>query len=156
MTLWPRVPTSFSVITREIEKTEQILCDSQRFSELGFCTFAFSVVVCAVEDDKIPVFCWFYCVPAGVYEVNCRVTDHYSAGMRQQYRVNLCPNSNFKPAHTKPTKIVQYFIAAVEIEWDYSPQREWELELYQTTEEDRWLCSGVCHSLAWFVVVAVQ
>ncbi|XP_003978693.3 LOW QUALITY PROTEIN: hephaestin-like protein 1 [Takifugu rubripes] len=72
----------------------------------------------------------------GVYEVNCRVTDHYSAGMRQQYRVNLCPQREFKHARTPPTKVVQYFISAEEIEWDFSPQRDWELELYHTTEED--------------------
>lgn len=72
-----------------------------------------------------------------MYEVNCKVTDHYSAGMRQQYKVNHCPQNNFKYTHTAPTKIVQYFISAEEIVWDYSPQRDWELELYHTTEEDR-------------------
>ncbi|XP_070772856.1 ferroxidase HEPHL1 [Enoplosus armatus] len=72
----------------------------------------------------------------GVYEVSCRVTDHYSAGMRQQYRVNLCPNHKVKHTHTEPTKIVQYFISAEEIEWDYSPERDWELEKHHTTSED--------------------
>lgn len=79
----------------------------------------------------------FYCVPAGVYEVNCLVTDHYSAGMRQQYRVNHCHQNNFIYKHRDPTKIVQYFISAEEIEWDYSPQRDWELKLYHTSEDDR-------------------
>lgn len=72
-----------------------------------------------------------------MHEVNCRVTDHYSAGMRQQYTVKHCPQNNFTYTRTDPTKIVQYFISAEEIEWDYSPQRDWELELYHTTEEDR-------------------
>ncbi|XP_076606556.1 ferroxidase HEPHL1 [Chaetodon auriga] len=72
----------------------------------------------------------------GVYEVSCRVTDHYSAGMRQQYRVNLCPQHKGKHTHTEPTKIVQYFISAEEIEWDYSPERDWELEKHHTTSED--------------------
>ncbi|XP_044077458.1 ferroxidase HEPHL1 [Siniperca chuatsi] len=72
----------------------------------------------------------------GVYEVSCRVTDHYSAGMRQQYRVNLCPKHKLKHTHTEPTKIVQYFISAEEIEWDYSPERDWELEKHHTTSED--------------------
>lgn len=57
--------------------------------------------------------------------------------MRQQYRVELCPQKPFNPAQKAPTKLVQYFISAEEIEWDYSPQRDWELELYHTTEEDR-------------------
>lgn len=73
-----------------------------------------------------------------MYELNCRVTDHYSAGMRQQYRVNHCSQNNFTYKRTVPTKIVHYFISAEEIEWDYSPKRDWELELYHITkEEDR-------------------
>uniref|UniRef100_A0A671X749 Hephaestin n=1 Tax=Sparus aurata TaxID=8175 RepID=A0A671X749_SPAAU len=72
----------------------------------------------------------------GVYEVSCRVTDHYSAGMRQQYRVNLCPKSKVKHMHVQPTKIVQYFISAEEIEWDYSPERNWELEKHHSSLDD--------------------
>ncbi|XP_042355305.1 ferroxidase HEPHL1 [Plectropomus leopardus] len=73
----------------------------------------------------------------GVYEVSCRVTDHFSAGMRQQYKVNLCPQHKLKLTHTGgPTKIVQYFISAEEIEWDYSPSRQWELEKHHATFED--------------------
>ncbi|XP_036974943.1 ferroxidase HEPHL1 [Acanthopagrus latus] len=72
----------------------------------------------------------------GVYEVSCRVTDHYSAGMRQQYRVNLCQKSKVKHTHAQPTKIVQYFISAEEIEWDYSPERDWEVEKHHSSSED--------------------
>nr|XP_046267166.1 ferroxidase HEPHL1 isoform X2 [Scatophagus argus] len=72
----------------------------------------------------------------GVYEVSCRVTDHYSAGMRQQYRVNLCPQHKVKHSRTEPTRIVQYFISAEEIEWDYSPSRNWEQEKHSTGSED--------------------
>ena len=70
--------------------------------------------------------------------MSCRVTDHFSAGMRQQYRVNLCPGHKLKPTHTGgPTKIVQYFVSAEELEWDYSPERHWELEKHQATAEHR-------------------
>uniref|UniRef100_A0A8C2XND3 ferroxidase n=1 Tax=Cyclopterus lumpus TaxID=8103 RepID=A0A8C2XND3_CYCLU len=73
----------------------------------------------------------------GLYEVNCRVTDHYSAGMRQQYQVNFCPRHKLKLTHSKgPTKIVQYFISAEEIEWDFSPERDWELEKHHTIREN--------------------
>lgn len=73
----------------------------------------------------------------GVYEVSCRVTDHYSAGMRQQYKVKPCPQHKLKHTHTGgPTKIVQYFISAEEIEWDFSPERDWELEKHNATLED--------------------
>ncbi|CAG00485.1 unnamed protein product, partial [Tetraodon nigroviridis] len=80
----------------------------------------------------------------GVYEVNCQVTDHYSAGMRQQYTVNRCPQNNFIYKHTNPTKVVQYFISAEEIEWDYSPQRHWEQELHNTKNSpgDKYLEKG--------------
>ncbi|XP_058484126.1 ferroxidase HEPHL1 isoform X1 [Solea solea] len=72
----------------------------------------------------------------GVYEVSCRVTDHFSAGMRQQYRVGLCPGRKVNATRTQPTKTVQYFISAEELEWDYSPERDWELEKHQATSED--------------------
>ncbi|XP_071378036.1 ferroxidase HEPHL1-like [Centroberyx affinis] len=73
---------------------------------------------------------------AGVYEVSCRVTDHYSAGMRQQYIVKNCPGRNVNRTHTGPSKVVQYFISAEEIEWDYSPDRAWELEKHHATPEN--------------------
>ena len=69
--------------------------------------------------------------------MSCRVTDHFSAGMRQQYEVNICPGQRFKPQRTEPTKIVQYFISAEEIEWDFSPDRAWEKEKNHGTLEDR-------------------
>ncbi|XP_056296217.1 ferroxidase HEPHL1 [Pseudoliparis swirei] len=73
----------------------------------------------------------------GLYEVSCRVTDHFSAGMRQHYRVNLCPGHKPKLAHSRgPTQIVQYFISAEEIEWDFSPKRDWELEKHNATQEN--------------------
>ncbi|XP_034539614.1 ferroxidase HEPHL1 isoform X2 [Notolabrus celidotus] len=72
----------------------------------------------------------------GVLEVSCRVTDHYSAGMRQQYKVNKCSQRQVKTTHKRPTKTVEYFISAEEIEWDYSPERDWELEKHHATLED--------------------
>lgn len=74
-----------------------------------------------------------------MYEVSCRVTDHYSAGMRQHYKVNVCPEHKVKHTHTEPTKIVQYFISAEELEWDYSPERHWELEKHLSVSEERCL-----------------
>ncbi|CAL1573460.1 unnamed protein product [Knipowitschia caucasica] len=71
----------------------------------------------------------------GVFEVSCRVTDHYSAGMREQYEVKQC-NADVNPTEDKPTKTVQYFICAEEIVWDYSPERNWELEKHQVPAED--------------------
>ncbi|KAK2828659.1 hypothetical protein Q5P01_019693 [Channa striata] len=72
----------------------------------------------------------------GVHEVSCRVTDHFSAGMRQQYTVKYCKGHTMGLLHTEPTRVVQYFISAEEIEWDYAPNRSWELEKHNTTLED--------------------
>ncbi|XP_037543318.1 ferroxidase HEPHL1-like [Nematolebias whitei] len=68
----------------------------------------------------------------GVFEVSCRTTDHFSAGMRQFYQVNFCPKNKLTHRYFEPTRTVQYFISSEEIEWDFSPTRDWELERYQT------------------------
>uniref|UniRef100_A0A3B4EIB4 ferroxidase n=1 Tax=Pygocentrus nattereri TaxID=42514 RepID=A0A3B4EIB4_PYGNA len=55
-----------------------------------------------------------------LFEVSCRVSEHYMGGMRLQYRVKRCRESLSAPI-TAPTG--HYFIAAEEVEWDYSPER---------------------------------
>ncbi|CAN9501344.1 unnamed protein product [Ophioblennius macclurei] len=72
----------------------------------------------------------------GRHEVSCRVTDHFSAGMRQTYKVNFCPHKKVKPVRAGPTKTVQYYISADEVEWDYSPERNWEFEKHHVSSED--------------------
>ncbi|KAL0994973.1 hypothetical protein UPYG_G00130140 [Umbra pygmaea] len=73
----------------------------------------------------------------GVYEVSCRVTDHYSGGMRQQYRVTSCSGNNITHSSTTASAtVLRYYISAEEVEWDYSPDRAWELENFQATEEN--------------------
>ncbi|XP_059820600.1 ferroxidase HEPHL1-like isoform X2 [Hypanus sabinus] len=69
----------------------------------------------------------------GTFKVICRTADHYVAGMKQFYQVNNCNKSI--PAETFGI-IRTYYIAAVETEWDYSPDRSWELERFNTTEEE--------------------
>ncbi|CAL8399015.1 unnamed protein product [Boreogadus saida] len=65
----------------------------------------------------------------GIFEVTCRVTTHYSAGMRHQYQVGRCPGRNVTAsAPWKATRVVPYFISAEETEWDYFPDSTWELE----------------------------
>ncbi|XP_056141515.1 ferroxidase HEPHL1 [Lampris incognitus] len=72
----------------------------------------------------------------GVFEVSCGTTDHFSAGMRAQYTVKDCSGHNVPKTHKEPTKVVRYFISAEEVEWDYSPDRAWELENYNTTADN--------------------
>lgn len=81
----------------------------------------------------------------GLYELSCRVTDHFAAGMREQYHVDLCTHHNI--TRTESSRIVQYFISAEEVEWDYSEERVWELEKHQATLEDR--CASGTLALLW-------
>uniref|UniRef100_A0A8C3SVH6 Ceruloplasmin n=2 Tax=Chelydra serpentina TaxID=8475 RepID=A0A8C3SVH6_CHESE len=69
----------------------------------------------------------------GVFDVECLTTDHYTGGMKQKYKVKKCsqwylPSSLY--LHEKT-----YYIAAVEVEWDYSPNRTWEHERHEFHEE---------------------
>ncbi|XP_053246201.1 ceruloplasmin isoform X1 [Podarcis raffonei] len=69
----------------------------------------------------------------GVFEVACMTTDHFTGGMRQNYEVIKCassPEDNEVYTHEKT-----YYIAAVEIEWDYSPSRTWEQERHHFHHE---------------------
>ncbi|XP_076876686.1 ferroxidase HEPHL1 [Brachyhypopomus gauderio] len=70
---------------------------------------------------------------AGLFEVSCRVSEHYTGGMKVQYRVGTCGQNSTAPP-TVPN--VYYFIAAEEVEWDYSPNRTWEFENFNATDRD--------------------
>nr|XP_015196687.1 PREDICTED: hephaestin-like protein 1 [Lepisosteus oculatus] len=71
----------------------------------------------------------------GTFEVNCRTTDHYMAGMRQLYSVKKCEDRNSPDPLPVTTRAV-YFIAAEEVEWDYSPDRSWELEKHNASKNE--------------------
>ncbi|KAM4796126.1 ferroxidase HEPHL1 [Rhinophrynus dorsalis] len=84
----------------------------------------------------------------GVFEVGCQTTDHNVNGMKQVYEVFSCNTSHPERQYGI---MRTYFIAAEEVEWDYSPDRTWELEkhnvsgqeqesyghIFVSTEEDR-------------------
>ena len=57
---------------------------------------------------------------AGEWALVCRTNDHYSAGMQAKYRVRS-ENCGTRPDVTTSGKIRRYYIAAVEMEWDYAP-----------------------------------
>ncbi|XP_048190634.1 ceruloplasmin isoform X2 [Perognathus longimembris pacificus] len=64
----------------------------------------------------------------GTFDVLCLTTDHYTGGMKQKYTVSQCK----QPSEGSPVYLGKqtYHVAAVEVEWDYSPHREWEKELH--------------------------
>ncbi|PKU38524.1 ceruloplasmin [Limosa lapponica baueri] len=69
----------------------------------------------------------------GVFEVSCLTTDHYTGGMKQNYQVKQCHWWNVDLSMYLHEKT--YYIAAVEVEWDYSPNRTWEFERHLHHEE---------------------
>ncbi|XP_039096960.1 ceruloplasmin isoform X3 [Hyaena hyaena] len=70
----------------------------------------------------------------GTFDVECLTTDHYTGGMKQKYTVNTCKQQVDHPSSFMGQQ--KYYIAAVEMEWDYSPSREWEKELHHLQEQN--------------------
>ncbi|XP_011940797.1 PREDICTED: ceruloplasmin isoform X1 [Cercocebus atys] len=70
----------------------------------------------------------------GTFNVECLTTDHYTGGMKQKYTVNQCRRQSEDSTFYLGERT--YYIAAVEVEWDYSPQRQWEKELHHLQERN--------------------
>lgn len=54
--------------------------------------------------------------------------NNYNGGMRANYTVQKCSilqRQGETMLHSKT-----YYIAAMELDWDYSPNRTWEAEMY--------------------------
>uniref|UniRef100_A0A2K6E5U9 Ceruloplasmin n=1 Tax=Macaca nemestrina TaxID=9545 RepID=A0A2K6E5U9_MACNE len=68
------------------------------------------------------------------FNVECLTTDHYTGGMKQKYTVNQCRRQSEDSTFYLGERT--YYIAAVEVEWDYSPQRQWEKELHHLQERN--------------------
>uniref|UniRef100_A0A672PA71 ferroxidase n=1 Tax=Sinocyclocheilus grahami TaxID=75366 RepID=A0A672PA71_SINGR len=64
----------------------------------------------------------------GTFEVGCKTTDHYHGGMRANYTVEKCHFWNRQSETMLHQK--KYYIAAVEMDWDYSPTRTWEEQMH--------------------------
>uniref|UniRef100_W5M0L7 Ceruloplasmin n=1 Tax=Lepisosteus oculatus TaxID=7918 RepID=W5M0L7_LEPOC len=70
----------------------------------------------------------------GEFGVVCRTTDHYRGGMKEKYTVEKCSWWNSGKDLTFFYDKT-YYIAAVETEWDYSPNRTWEEERHMFHDE---------------------
>lgn len=69
---------------------------------------------------------------SGQFEVVSPTVSNYRGGMRANYTVKKCglfQRQGEIMLHTKT-----YYIAAMEVEWDYSLTRTWETELYRGQE----------------------
>ncbi|XP_062868994.1 ceruloplasmin isoform X2 [Trichomycterus rosablanca] len=64
----------------------------------------------------------------GQFEVTCMSADDNHAGMRVNYTVEKCSFWNRQSEVMLHQK--KYYIAAVEMDWDYSPSRTWEEKMF--------------------------
>ncbi|XP_008846263.1 ceruloplasmin isoform X2 [Nannospalax galili] len=70
----------------------------------------------------------------GTFDVECLTTDHYTGGMKQKYTVKQCKRQPGDATLYLGERT--YYVAAVEVEWDYSPSRTWEKELHHLQEQN--------------------
>uniref|UniRef100_A0A8C3PVI4 ferroxidase n=1 Tax=Chrysolophus pictus TaxID=9089 RepID=A0A8C3PVI4_CHRPC len=70
----------------------------------------------------------------GTFEIYCQTSNHYQAGMKEQYSVSNCNRRALSPA--LPYRAVRtYYVVAEEVEWDYAPDRSWERERHNHSAE---------------------
>ncbi|XP_046689887.1 ferroxidase HEPHL1-like [Silurus meridionalis] len=67
----------------------------------------------------------------GLFELSSLTADDYRGGMRQLYMVKRCTPSQNQEGTFQPD--VYFYLAAEEVEWNYAPNRTWELEKHNTT-----------------------
>ncbi|XP_026201978.1 ceruloplasmin isoform X2 [Anabas testudineus] len=68
----------------------------------------------------------------GQFEVVSPTVNNYRGGMRANYTVQKC--SVFQRQGEVMLHSKTYYIAAVETDWDYSPNRTWETEMFRGLE----------------------
>ncbi|XP_069009150.1 ceruloplasmin isoform X1 [Embiotoca jacksoni] len=68
----------------------------------------------------------------GQFEVVSATVSHYNGGMRANYTVEKC--SLFQRQGEVMFHSKTYYIAAMETDWDYSPNRTWETEMFRGQE----------------------
>ncbi|KAM8896467.1 hephaestin isoform 6-T6 [Lycaon pictus] len=72
---------------------------------------------------------------AGMFEIYCQAGSHRESGMKAVYNVSQCPG-NQANHHQRYQAARIYYIMAEEVEWDYCPDRSWELEWHNQSEKD--------------------
>ncbi|KAF1385398.1 hypothetical protein PFLUV_G00107330 [Perca fluviatilis] len=68
----------------------------------------------------------------GQFEVVSATVNHYQGGMRANYTVKKCSMLQRQGEIMLHSKT--YYIAAMEMDWDYSPNRTWEAEMFRGQE----------------------
>uniref|UniRef100_A0A8D0HPU9 Ceruloplasmin n=1 Tax=Sphenodon punctatus TaxID=8508 RepID=A0A8D0HPU9_SPHPU len=62
----------------------------------------------------------------GTFEIYCQTSNHYHSGMRESYSVSQCGTKTSSDPQYE--RVQTHYIMAEEVEWDYSPDRSWELQ----------------------------
>uniref|UniRef100_A0A8C9GMX2 ferroxidase n=1 Tax=Piliocolobus tephrosceles TaxID=591936 RepID=A0A8C9GMX2_9PRIM len=87
------------------------------------------------RKDTIPVFphtsqtLWMTPDSIGTFDLVCITIKHNLGGMKHKYHVRQCGKPNPDQTQYQEEQII--YIAAEEMEWDYSPSRKWENELHR-------------------------
>ncbi|XP_033058048.1 ceruloplasmin-like [Trachypithecus francoisi] len=71
----------------------------------------------------------------GTFDLVCITIKHNLGGMKHKYHVRQCGKPNHDQTQYQEEKII--YIAAEEMEWDYSPSRKWENELHHLQRENQ-------------------
>ncbi|XP_065756675.1 hephaestin isoform X9 [Phocoena phocoena] len=71
----------------------------------------------------------------GTFEIYCQAGSHREAGMRAIYNVSQCPGHQANSRQRYQAARI-YYIMAEEMEWDYCPDRSWELEWHNQSEKE--------------------
>ncbi|XP_019284117.2 hephaestin isoform X1 [Panthera pardus] len=71
----------------------------------------------------------------GIFEIYCQAGSHRESGMKAIYNVSQCPGHQPDYHHRYQAARI-YYIMAEEVEWDYCPDRSWELEWHNQSEKD--------------------
>ncbi|KAJ6663217.1 hypothetical protein lerEdw1_010353 [Lerista edwardsae] len=72
----------------------------------------------------------------GTFEVYCQTSNHYQRGMRGLYTVQQC-GKTMPVLNQQYERVRIFYIMAEEVEWDYSQDRSWELEMHHRAAEER-------------------
>ncbi|XP_048338188.1 hephaestin-like [Sphaerodactylus townsendi] len=71
----------------------------------------------------------------GTFEVYCQTSNHYQSGMRGRYSVQQCGKEELSLGR-RYERVRTVYIMAEEVEWDYTPDRSWELEWHNGSGEE--------------------
>lgn len=77
---------------------------------------------------------------SGQFEVVSATVNQYRAGMRANYTVQKCSLLQRQGEIMLHSKT--YYIAAMEVDWNYSPNRTWETEMFRG--QDRYRITYTC------------